>query len=498
MLDLIAGSDFLSAVIAFAIVLIPIIIIHEAGHFLAAKLVGITVLEFGIGFPPRMTRLFNWGETEFTLNWLPLGGFVRPLGDDLVKPISEDEVDRDREKLIAGADKAEDDLYDNPREVLRARGVTRIRAVNEISPLPRIFFFAAGALANFLTAILFFMIVALSGLPEDIAARMQLIHFPEDSFLAQTDAVIGPNDAIEQINGAFFDDPTQFFAMLAAGSGRPVSLTMFSLERGENYEVTVVPPPQEIIAGVRVLGIQPGSPAEGVFLPDDLIIRVNGSALDPAEPPVGVLQEAASIFAGREVQLTILRDGQETELVLVPREEVQPGEGRIGISIRPEYAASDGVIYTETVPQQAFVPQSPGAALNYGLQETGRTLGLFFELPRRLMQGSLTAEEARPASIIGVSQVGGQFLQQSIASDRPIAILGFVALISILVGITNLLPIPAFDGGRILFVLIEIVRGRPLPPEREGFIHLVGFVILLSLSLVIMLYDIFNPFILPG
>lgn len=79
----------LYAVVAFGLVLIPAIIIHELGHFFAARAVGINVLEFGIGFPPKIVRLFRWGETDFTLNWIPLGGFVRPLGEDMIGPVDE-------------------------------------------------------------------------------------------------------------------------------------------------------------------------------------------------------------------------------------------------------------------------------------------------------------------------------------------------------------------------------------------------------------------------
>ena len=76
-------TDFLMGLASFALVLIPLVVIHEFGHFLAAKLVGITVLEFGIGFPPRAAVLFEKGGTLYTLNWLPIG-FVRPYGEDMV------------------------------------------------------------------------------------------------------------------------------------------------------------------------------------------------------------------------------------------------------------------------------------------------------------------------------------------------------------------------------------------------------------------------------
>ena len=85
------------------------------------------------------------------------------------------------------------------------------------------------------------------------------------------------------------------------------------------------------------------------------------------------------------------------------------------------------------------------------------------------------------------------FLQESIEQNRPVEILNYVAIISIALGFTNLLPLPALDGGRILFVLIEMVRGKPIPPEREGFVHLLGLAFLLSLTVVIVINDIVNP-----
>ena len=84
-------NEFLMSVLAFALVLIPAIIIHELGHFLAAKLAGISVLEFAVGWPPRMARLFRWGETDIVINWLPIGGYVLPLGEDMAGPVEDDD-----------------------------------------------------------------------------------------------------------------------------------------------------------------------------------------------------------------------------------------------------------------------------------------------------------------------------------------------------------------------------------------------------------------------
>ncbi len=96
MLDFLLTNDALSAIVAFVLVLIPAVLIHELGHFLVAKSVGITILEFGIGMPPRALKLFTRGGTDYTLNWLPLGGFVRPLGEDMVRQMGEEATNEDR------------------------------------------------------------------------------------------------------------------------------------------------------------------------------------------------------------------------------------------------------------------------------------------------------------------------------------------------------------------------------------------------------------------
>jgi regulator of sigma E protease len=110
-----------------------------------------------------------------------------------------------------------------------------------------------------------------------------------------------------------------------------------------------------------------------------------------------------------------------------------------------------------------------------------------------LLSGAVTAEEARPVSVVGMSQIGSQIIQQSIQQQNITPVLNFIAVISVALGFFNLLPIPALDGGRILFVIIEIIRGKPISPEREGLVHLIGLAILLSLSVFIILNDVINP-----
>ena len=110
-----------------------------------------------------------------------------------------------------------------------------------------------------------------------------------------------------------------------------------------------------------------------------------------------------------------------------------------------------------------------------------------------MLSGAITPQEARPVSVLGISQIGAVFIEQSISQKRLTPILLFIATISVGLGFFNLLPIPALDGGRILFVVIEIIRGKPIAPEREGLVHLIGLALLLSLSVLVLLNDVINP-----
>ena len=115
--------------------------------------------------------------------------------------------------------------------------------------------------------------------------------------------------------------------------------------------------------------------------------------------------------------------------------------------------------------------------------------------PIMLIRGQITPSEARPVSVVGLSQLAGRAAEETASRGDWFPLLWFAAVISVALGFTNLLPIPALDGGRIMFVLVEAVRGRRIEPEREGMVHLVGMLFLLGLMLLIIVQDIVNPII---
>ncbi len=489
MLDFLLGNDALSAVVAFGLVLIPAIIIHELGHFFAGKAVGITILEFGIGFPPRMLTLFRRGETEYTLNWLPIGGFVRPLGEDFVRPVSESATERDRgiaaERLASQADSTSD------REKLRARGVVKTMSVNEARPLARILFLVAGSVMNLLTAIALFIIIGMAGLPTVVGGSVGLVDIAPNSTLGA--AGLLPGDMILKVDGEHFADSASLFSSLAAAAGQPVALTV--QRDGENLEIAFTPPAAAENAAaapyVYVSGVAEGSPAARAGIePGDTIIAFNGEPFTAFEDLPTLTQQNM----GAEITLTLTRQGETRDVTLVPRADPPQGQGAMGITIQPALSDSSlGVIYVDSGLQQEIVPLSLGDSLRYSFDRISFYVTTLLRLPGEIINGAISSDEARFLSPLAISQVGAVFLQQSIEQNQPVVILNFVAIISIALGITNLLPLPALDGGRILFVLIEIVRGRPITPEREGLVHLIGMVLLLSIFVIAFVNDILNP-----
>ncbi len=477
MLDFLLGSDFLSAVIAFVLVLIPAILIHEIGHFAAAKAIGVAVLEFGIGIPPRMIRLFKRGETEYTLNWLPLGGFVLPLGEDFVRPVDAETVERDRSRV----------------EVADEIARRKLKSLPEASPRQRIFFMAAGAIMNFLMAFVLFALVALIGIPQVVGSSVEIVHVNPDSPLAA--AGLQSGDFVLRLNDGYFESNQDFFNKLYAQNEQPVTLLVHRESEEEPIEIIFTPQLESDApvtnSYVRVAGVVEDSPAgRAGLLPGDLIMAINGEPFANTDE----LKARTTANAGQSMTLTIQRDDVMLEKTLVPRETFPEGQGAMGIAIWTAFGDMDlGLVYQEGVGQEVVVNQSLGESLQYGVERIGFIVNAIARIPSQIINQEISAEEARPIGIVAISQVGASALRQSVEQDTPILILNYIAMINVALGLTNLLPLPALDGGRIVFVLLEIVRGRPIAPEREGLVHLIGFALLLSLFFVITVNDLVNP-----
>ncbi len=344
--------------VLFVVVLAVLILGHELGHFLAAKSTGVKVEEFGFGFPPRLATLFRFRGTQFTLNAIPLGGFVRPAGED----------DPDVPGGLASAPK-------------------RVRTIVLL----------AGPVANVLLA-----------------------------FLAFT------------------------FAYKYAA-----------------------PDPSRVI----ITTVDSGSPAAQAGLQtDDLIVAADGQTVDGFD----TLQTIVNNHLGQPINLILQRNGETVEAKLVPRTNPPPDEGPIGVTLG-----------------NPSKPEPLGAAVRLGWDSTATQVGMIVRLPARLMEGQIQPSQARVSGLKGMYDMLAWAGRIDRNTQRPFLTLNLIGVISIGLAIANLLPFPALDGGRLMFVLFEAVAGRRISPRYEGLAHAIGFAVLLIVMLYVNFQDFVNPITLP-
>ncbi|NOX62982.1 MAG: PDZ domain-containing protein [Chloroflexi bacterium] len=355
-----------------ALAVVPVlgflIFVHELGHFLAARWMGVRVLEFGFGYPPRMLKLFERDGVEYTLNWLPFGGFVRMAGED-------------------GDFEAEGSLA-------------------SISPWRRIVVLAAGPFMNIFTAVFLFALLLMVGTPQFTGDRAQL----------------------------------------------PVLIT----------------------------AVAPGSPAEQAGLqPGDVIESVNGETVRGLE----AISEVIRAHAGQEIEIVVLRDDEPVALRLRPRlpEEIPAGQGAAGIQIQELIQPEDLEI----------VRANPIEAIVGGAIETVAVTQMMVDALASLLRALILPQESAPEGGVGGLVAIGRVTAQ-VAEQGWRQLVNLTAFLSINLAIINLLPIPALDGGRILFALVEIARRKRIPPEKEALIHFAGYALLIALMLAITFVDISN------
>lgn len=326
----------ISAVFVFLLV----ILVHEFGHFAVAKIVGIEVNEFSIGMGPKLLQTKK-GETEYTVRILPIGGYVKMEG--------------------------EDEDSDNPR------------SFNSASVFSRIAVLLAGAIMNFVLALIVFTIVSY-------------------------------------------------------GIGEP-STTV--------GEVTANSPA-----------------AESGIIEGDIIVGIEDKKIETWNQ---VTEEIGSSKEDKELKIQVNRDGETLTKYITPITE----DGRKIIGV-----------YTRSI-------KSPGSAIRGGFEKTGTFLMLMFDFIGMVFKGEVGMESlSGPVGII--KEVG---VAANMGIYNLLYLLGFI---SVNLGFFNLLPLPALDGSRITFLLVELVRGKPISPEKEGFVHFVGFILLISLMLFVTYRDILN------
>jgi regulator of sigma E protease len=235
---------------------------------------------------------------------------------------------------------------------------------------------------------------------------------------------------------------------------------------------------------VQLQGVVEGSPAALAGLkPGDTIVAVNGESINSMEE----LSTIVKGNLGKEITIQFSRPDQAGEITAIPRENPPEGEGALGI------------VMTNPIVQINWFQSIPIAAqMAY---EQSRQLVL---LPAKLIMGEIDSSQARFVGPKGMFDIYNQVqkLDQEAAANQEasspaVNTLWLMGTISVALGLTNLLPLPALDGGRILFILPEIIIKRRVPPQYENIIHMIGFFLLIAFMIYVTFQDILNPIVLP-
>lgn len=230
---------------------------------------------------------------------------------------------------------------------------------------------------------------------------------------------------------------------------------------------------------VEIKQVAPNSPAETAGLQaGDIVVMMNEIEIDSMEK----LSDVVAANLGKEVSVVFERESQEYTVTLVPRQDPPEGQGAIGI------------VMGNPVKQVSVVSTIPsGAVATY---EHSKALLRFVG---QLISGNANSEEARLVGIKGMYDMYSSARDSEPVEGIPSAVnaLGFFTSITISLGLLNLLPVPALDGGRILFTLPELIFRKRIPPKYENWVHLIGYALLLLLLVYINLQDFINPVSVP-
>ncbi len=356
----------LLTIIVFLVILTVLVLIHELGHFITAKIFGIKVEEFGLGFPPRVFGKKK-GETLYSINALPIGGFVKLYGED----------DAGGGKISKGKKIEKDPDLD--------------RAFFAKPIWQRIVVVTAGVAMNFLLAVIIATYLFTSqGLPTD---------------------------------------------------NKSVLITQVA----KNTPAAV--------AGLRA---------------GDAIVSIDGHEVADPSSLIAVTKDKL----GKEVTLIVLREGNEIPLKITPRVNAPKGEGAMGVAIE------QNITFQKYPFPQSIYYGTKQAAHDSVLVVTG-----FVDMIKTIFTKQTIPEGV--AGPVGMAQLTGEFVKIG-----PDAVLSLVYMLSLSLAVLNILPIPALDGGRLFFILIELFTRRKVNAKYEAYAHMVGIVVLLTFLVFISYKDI--------
>ena len=435
---------FLSAIILLGI----LIFVHELGHFLFAKLVNVKVLKFSLGFGPKILGK-TYGETEYLLSAVPLGGYVKMLGEEQGDEISDEE---------------------------------KTRAFNFQSVGKRIVIVLSGPVFNILFAGCIFALIAVAGVP---VPYPDIGKVSENSPAAKAGLMTG--DRVTAINSVSVRSWDEIESAISKNQGRAL---LFSVKRGERMvDLQVIPEKksEKDIFGEQKdiwdIGISPllhpdigevtkGSPADKAGIQrGDRVVRIEGSSVETWEDMTSLIYNNP----GKRMRFRIKRGGGFLDLTITPEKSTLTGPGGEKKEV--------GLIGVRPLGNDFIKRFGPADAMRFGIMKTWDISVLTVVSLVKLIQRIIPAETI--GGPILIFQMAGQQ-----AAHGLLSFFTFMAVISINLGILNFLPIPILDGGHILFLGIEAVRRKPLSEKVMVVAQRVGLALIITLMVFAFYNDI--------
>lgn len=436
----------MTTLLAFIVAIVVLVVFHEYGHYMVARWCDVKVLRFSVGFGRVVfAKRFAGGDTEWVISAIPLGGYVKMLDE--------------REGEVA------------PNELRRA--------FNRKPVLQRMAIVVAGPLANLLLAVLLYWMLFIYGVPgvKPVVGEIRPGTPAAMAQLQERDTIVGINGVAtpswQEVRWLLLDRVLQSGTALlevrsADGETMQRTLRLADLSAddldGDFMARLGLQPYQPPVFPITGKLTTDGAGQRAGLREGDRILRVNGSDMLFWRDWVEVVRAHPQ----QSMQVEIERGGQALQLAVTPDRLVENGVeiGRIGAAPLIDRSVFDALLTT--------VRYSPFAALREALQKTWETSAISLKMMGKMVLGEVSLKNL--SGPITIADYAGQSAQMGLA-----AYLGFLALISISLGVLNLLPIPLLDGGHLLYYAVEFFKGSPVPDTLWDAGQKVGIALLLTL-----------------
>ncbi|MEI7968469.1 MAG: RIP metalloprotease RseP [Betaproteobacteria bacterium] len=445
--------NLLTTLVAFVVALGTLIVFHEFGHYIVARACGVKVLRFSIGFgKPVWSRRMGRDRTEWALGAFPLGGYVKML-DEREGPVMPEEL---------------------------------TRAFNRQSVWRRVAIVAAGPLANFLLAILLYWVLFVHGIPgvrpavetPPAGTPAAVARFERGDLILRVDDV--EIRTWQELRWALLERAIERRPVAIAVESLPGDrhlrrLDLSGLDPGSldadflrvlgitAFQVPLPPVVGEVVAG--------GAAAVAGFSAGDRVLAVDGLAVTGWDEVV----RAVRAHPGQEMAIDVARGAVRLQLRVTPVAEEEGGQriGRIGIAPRPDPGAS--------ARYASEVRYGPFAAFPQAVRKTWDASAFTLEMMWKMVRGLVSVKNL--SGPLTIADYAGQSVQMG-----WLPYVSFIALVSISLGVLNLLPVPLLDGGHLMYYSYEIVKGRPVSDRVMEIGQKIGMIFLFSL----MAFAIYN------